>query len=235
MAKRPEFYNGGIYHVYNRGTEKRDVFLDSGDFVRFVHDLYVLNDEATHVHTRRRVPVFARRDVRGPTSDIPARKRKLLVEVIAWVLMPNHYHVILQQRADDGVSRFMQKLGTGYTMYFNERYERNGVLFQGKYKVKPVETDAYLRHLVHYVHGNPTALWKEGKVARGKMEREDEALGRLREYRWSSYLDYVGEKNFPSVLSGNIVVELGLFQGMRYEKDLRDWLQHFGKNVAGLG
>jgi len=232
MAKRPEYHNGGIYHVYNRGVEKRKVFLDSGDHVRFVHDLYVLNDEHAHLHGDR---VFAHHaDGRDPISTM-VESRETLVDIIAWVLMPNHYHLVLQQRVDSGVSRFMQKLGIGYTMYFNERYERSGVLFQGKYKVKEVATDEYLRHLVHYVHGNPTALWREGRVERGVVARAEAAVERLRGYRWSSYPDYVGEKNFPSVRSEYIADQLGLLKGKQCERDLRDWLQHYGKNVFALG
>jgi|SRR3989344_5935725 len=233
MAKRPEFNNGGFYHVYNRGVDRRDVFLDSGDHVRFVHDLFALNDAGIHRHENRHFQQHHNGE--GETFTIRERKREVLVDIVAWALMPNHYHLLLRQREDAGVSRFMQKLGTGYTMYFNERYERSGVLFQGLYKVKPVEEESYLRYLVSYLHMNPVALfdrgWKEARQCRDPQGM----LEKLRTYRWSSYQDYLGEQNFPSLVRWELVDELALRRGEQQEREVSEWLTAYQRREYKLG
>ena len=118
----------------------------------------------------------------------------------------------------------MRKLGTGYTMYFNERYARSGVLFQGRYQVRVVMEDRYLRHLVSYIHLNPIALvasgWKEGEEIRDP----EKALRNLKTYRWSSLQDFLGEKNFSSVLNLELVRDLGIPLGTAQMHGLREWL-----------
>ncbi len=195
---RPEFVEDGFYHIYNRGTEKRDIFLQDQDYVRFIHYLYVCNDSE---------PIEKVQDIQigGPTSDFKGQNR--LVNILCFALMPNHFHLLLQQRVDKGVSKFVQKLSTGYTMYFNTKNERNGVLFQGKFKAKPVDDESYLSTLVDYIHLNPVDLfqtnWKEDGI-----KDVNSTKGFLERYRWSSYLDYTGKKNFPSLLDFNVIREV---------------------------
>src|SRR3989344_4291689 len=128
MRKRPIFANGQFYHVYNRGTDRRRIFMDDKDRFRFIHDLFEFNDAniiLNNTYYWGRIPIGKER-----------KPRKILVDIVAYALMPNHYHLLLQQRRDNGISLFLQKLGSGYTSYFNLRHERSGVLFQGKYKAK---------------------------------------------------------------------------------------------------
>ena len=119
--------------------------------------------------------------------------------------MKNHYHLILSARIENGISKFMQKVMIGYVKYFNEKYKRSGTLFQGKTKKVPIENEAHFYHILHYVHLNPldylngATEWRERKV-----EDVDVALAHLKKYRWSSYLDYCGVKNFPSVISRDL-------------------------------
>lgn len=202
--RRTIFANGELYHIYNRGVEKRIIFLDGQDYLRAIHALYVFNDKDHHVHLTRSIGPHGEkaRDVRGRTSynRIQKKKREKLVDIIAFCLMPNHYHLLLKQMREGGISKFMQKLGTGYTMYFNERYERNGVLLQGKFKSIFVSKEQYFSNLLNYIHLNPVDLiepnWKEEGIANWPKVRKF-----LRDYRWSSYKDYIGIKNFPSVIS----------------------------------
>ncbi len=198
--KKPEFANGEIYHLYNRGVEKRRVFTKEVDYRRFTHDLVCFNDvEAV-------TPANVRLDARKPAqakcleieslNRVPASRR--LVEFLAFCLMPNHFHLLVRQRQNDGVVRFMQKLGVGYTMYFNLKYKRVGPLFQGAFKAVLVEDEAHFLHLPTYIHANPLDLfmpiWRQGRI-----RSPQKALRFLEEYRWSSFPDYIGRKNFPSV------------------------------------
>lgn len=196
--RKIQFINDGLYHIYNRGTEKRDIFLNDGDYVRFIHSIYEFNNTDPFFNLTRQI-------VRGSASNIAGRRpRDLLVEIIAFSLMPNHYHLILRQIKNSGIAKFMQKIGTGYTVYFNQKNKRNGVLFQGRFKAIPIDRDDYLLSLVNYIHLNPVELiepgWKEGGIK--DLQKADRFL---ENYRWSSYKDYIGIKNFPSVINKELI------------------------------
>ena len=199
--KRPIFFNGGFYHVYNRGVEKRNIFLDENDYFRLIHDLYEFNDQNPAPNLNYYLKDHSLEV--GPPKIAKKQKRKLLVEILVFCLMPNHFHLILRQLADNGISLFMQKLG-GYVYYFNLKYERVGPLFQGKFKAIQIENENYLLHLSRYQHLNPAGLiesdWKEGGIGDWKKVSHF-----LESYRWSSYLDYVGIKNFPSITSRDLI------------------------------
>lgn len=121
--------------------------------------------------------------------------------------MPNHYHLLIKQLSDNGVVKFMQKLGTGYANYFNKKYERVGPLFQGKYKAVAVENDTHLLYLPCYIHLNPIELIEPGWKNR-KIKNWRRATTFLESYRWSSYLDYIGKENFPSVTSREFLIQI---------------------------
>ncbi len=203
-----------FWHVLNRGVEKRDIFLDSSDRVRFVHNLYEFNDSAP-----------AMEYVRRPDPDVGPRRshiREPIVSIHAWCLRPNHYHLLLSEREESGLTRFLMKLNVGYAKYFNERYEREGSLFQGRTKKVLVERGAQFNYLPHYIHLNaldelPGAerwRFRDG----GVVENVDDAYDHLGKYRWSSYLDYTGKKNFPSVLTP-------LWTPKKYADSLREYLE----------
>jgi len=195
------FTNGHYYHVYNRGVEKRDIFMDEKDYFRFIHDLYEFNDR-NHVLNLN----FRFKSNYGAPSSIVLEKKKereLLVEIICFCLMPNHFHLILKQLIDGGISLFMQKLA-GYVYYFNLKYQRIGPLFQGKFKAIEIDNENYLLHLSRYIHLNPLELiepdWKEKGIRNWQK-----AIKFLESYRWSSYLDYLGIKNFPSLIQRDLI------------------------------
>jgi len=153
MRKTP-FANGEIYHVYNRGVDKRTIVLDQEDADRFVQSLVEFNTEQAIGSLYQNS--FRKKLLRGSTSKYSdeEKKNEKPVEVIAYCLNPNHFHFILRQVTERGIEKFMQRLGTGYTMYFNKKYERSGVLFQGAFKAIHVDTDAYLLQLSVYVNLN---------------------------------------------------------------------------------
>ena len=185
-----------MYHIYNRGTDKRKVFCNDNDYLRFIYSLSKFNCKNLSLHLTREIP---RQDGRGFASTILDK----LVKILYFVLMPTHFHLILQQITDRGIEKFMQKLGTGYTMYFNKKYQRSGVLFQGIFKAIPIETDSYITQVSQYIHLNPLKL-----IEPQFREKGLEGLGRakkfLRNYRWSSYLDYVGVRNFPFLIDNKL-------------------------------
>ncbi|MCR4275011.1 MAG: transposase [Candidatus Campbellbacteria bacterium] len=115
-----------------------------------------------------------------------------IVDICTYCLMPNHFHILIKEMAEGGASKFMQKLTTGYTMYFNKRYKHTGALFQGTYKSSHANTDQYLSYLIAYIHLNPVKIiepnWKKDGIL--NLQRAEMYL---KEYPHSSYLDYLGK------------------------------------------
>lgn len=143
--RKTNLANDEFYHIYNRGVDKRNVFEDKQDFFQFIQMLDHFNqEESLGSMEKYKYPKNIKQ--RGLTS--------LLVEIIAYCLNNNHYHLILKQVADNGISKLMQKIGTGYTMYFNQKNDRVGSLFAGTFKSKHIDTDTYLNHVGVYVNLN---------------------------------------------------------------------------------
>jgi len=213
-----------IYHIYNRGVEKRKIFQDDFDRFRFVHDLFEFNDKDPASNTAHHLNLNKQHIEVKPRYIKKERKpRKLIVKILAFCLMPNHYHLLLQQTTDRSISQFMQKLNTGYTMYFNKKYERVGSLFQSTYKFTRITQESHLIHIPYYIHLNPLDLtmpqWREKELKNYKK-----AVKFLENYRWSSYSDYIGKKNFPSVTQREFLSEF--FDGPKeYKKDTIKWLK----------
>lgn len=142
--------------------------------------------------------------------------------------MGNHYHLLLSELLEDGITRFLMKLNVGYAKYFNKRYERVGTLFQGRTKKVHIESDAHFLHILHYIHLNPLDFLKGSEQWRSlKIQNAKAAMRRLESYRWSSYLDYCGKKNFPSV------VTMELFGDVfgNYRKELSSYLADMDMNT----
>ena len=184
-----------MYNLLNRGVEKRNVVLNDKDRIRFIHDLYAFND-TNDVDPNHRFREFKSGNVRQP-----------LVDIHAFCLMPNHYHLLVSELEEGGISLFMRKLNMGYAKYFNEKYERSGVLWQGTFRRILIQRDAHFLHVPFYIHLNPLDMilpeWRTEKVQNPGM-----ALKYLRKYRWSSYMDYNGIKNFPSLLHQDLLSDI---------------------------
>jgi putative transposase len=140
---------------------------------------------------------------------------------------------MLRQKKEKGVTDFMRKLGTGYTNYFNQKYHRVGSLFQGKYKIVHVKKEEHFLHLPFYIHFNPLDLieprWKERR-----LKNADKASKFLESYRWSSYPDYIGKKNFPSVTQRKFLLEV-FNSPEQYRVSAMNWLKEIGpQKISGL-
>lgn len=163
------FEEDGTYHVFNRGVEKRDIFLDDQDHCIFLYYLfvYVVPLEKVLLHH----------------PDLPIRlydkNLSKEVKVLAYCLMPNHFHLLLQQRSINGISKLLKQLTNAYTLYFNKKYQRVGGLVQGRFKAVQTETDEQLLHTSRYIHLNPLV---------------SEITPDLKDFKWSSFSDYVEDK-----------------------------------------
>lgn len=126
--------------------------------------------------------------------------------------MTNHYHLLITEIVEGGLAKFMMKVNVGYSKYYNERYERHGHVLQGKTKKVLVDSEAHFLYVLHYLHLNPldylagASGWRERD--KGDIKNVKEALDYLDKYRWSSYRDYCGTKNFPSLLTKSLFGEM---------------------------
>ncbi len=191
-----------LYHCLNRGTEKRSVAMGDRDRLRFIDNLYEMNDTSPVINLTRRLSDL------GGHSGIVAKnkdlKRERLVTVHAWCLMGNHYHLLLSDNVEGGIGKFLMKLNVGYTKYFNTKYERSGVLFQGKTKKVLIESDRQYLYILPYIHLNPLDFLKGAENWRAECPANPEkALGFATQYRWSSYRNYAGETEFADILEGS--------------------------------
>ncbi len=232
--KKPVFVNNEVYHIYNRGVEERKIFLDDKDYFRFIHNLFEFNDKAPAMNLYYKLPQIQSYEVQlRKIHKIEREPRKLLVEIMAFCLMPNHYHIFIRQKVDNGIVRFMQKLGTGYTNYFNNRYKRVGGLLQGRFKAILIKNESHFIHLPYYIHLNPLDIkfpeWREREIKNYK-----EATEFLENYRWSSFPDYIGKKNFPSVTQREFLSKF--FGGPeQYKKDMIKWLKELDlENIVDI-
>lgn len=219
MTKRTNV-TGEIYHIYNRGVDKRVVFMDSEDYSYFIHLLFVLNGSETINNVRRDFKYKNEQTLihdGGPTSIMAKNNRENLVDIFAFVQMPNHYHLLLKQNVNDGISKFMHKLGTAYTMFFNSKEERSGSLFQGKYKSVHIFCDRQLLYIPHYIHLNP--------IKDKNFESKFDKVEHLKNYKWSSYIDYINGNNFPSVTKRQPVIDL-FGSSVNYNNDLMQFLEN---------
>lgn len=198
-----------IYHVLNRGVDGRNLFEDGHDYARFVHDLYEFNDTRP---TNNLVYRFNIKGLRNPyfeekTDD----ERERIVDVHGWCLMKNHYHLLLSERIEGGLTLFMRKMNIGYANYFNGRNNRIGSLFQGRSKKILVGNEAHFLYILHYIHLNPLDYLEGAEKWRVRNKNGIKSMRKARlylnTYRWSSYLDYTGRKNFPSIITTSLFKE----------------------------
>jgi len=142
-ARNIKFVDGEYYHVYNRGVDKRDIFIDEEDFSRFMQSIKEFND----------IEPIGSIYENSFNNSFNNQSPKLLVSIVCFCLNQNHFHFIFRQESERGIEKFMQRLG-GYPKYFNNKYKRSGALFQGKFKAKHIVDNKYLLNLSVYVNLN---------------------------------------------------------------------------------
>ncbi len=205
MLRKDPFITGEYYHLYNRGIDKRVIFKSKNDYERFIMLLYVANSNNKQP---LRLDNLINHSHKNFNEIMLLDKGEPLVSIGAWCLMTNHFHLLVRQEVDGGITKFMKKLGTGYSMFFNIKYQRSGALFGGLFKSKLIgNDDNYIRHLLGYIHLNPLDIKFSGweKIIEEAYSKEWKDF--LENYLYSSYKDYIGEdrveknildiKNFP--------------------------------------
>ena len=228
MQRKFDFSIGEFYHVYNRGNNKSNIFTTVADYDRFVLLLYVANSiNSVHISNLS----YQGRTLINVVKTID--RKETLVDIGVYCLMPNHFHILIHEKYENGISLFMQKLATGYSMFFNNKYERTGGLFEGKFKAEHADKDNYLKYLFAYIHLNPVKLiepkWREVGVT--NMVRVKKYL---KEYKYSSYIDYLGgDREEKLILNKEAFPEY--FEELKdFEDFINEWIDHNKENSLSL-
>jgi len=183
-------------HVFDRGMQKQPIFKIEADYLRFIFIILTFQGE----HVVKNISREIKQTVQSSTLHSFGIEEDLekdilknrMVELVAFSLMPNHFHLLVRELVDNGLSKYMQRVMTAYTKYFNLRHTRSGHLFQSRYKSVLINSDKQLMHVSAYIHKNPAEIgW------RGKEEK----------YPWCSYQDYLGENRFRNLLVTDVVME----------------------------
>lgn len=212
------------YHIYNRGNGKHSIFTCEEDYERFMKLLYVCNSEKKFV--------FRDSIVDQGIDAWDFETGDALVEIVAWVLMPNHFHILLCSHRSDlwekgynPITEFMRKLGTAYAMFFNKTHQRAGSLFEGKFKSLHVDKNNYFHYLFSYIHLNPIKLiqsdWREVGI-----KNKDNTLEYLSGFYYSSFVDFFAEK---SRKEKKILSQKALPENFRvsHYNELFAWIRNF--------
>lgn len=188
---RAQLTEGEYYHIYNRGVEKRSIFLHDQDRWRFLTLLIILQGDSTVPQVNRFVSNVQR--WRLDTEFFEEIEKNRTIELVSFCLMPNHFHLILRQLKEGGISKFMQRLSDSYTKYFNIKYDRTGHLFGGKFQSVHIDEDKYLNYLSAYIHLNPRGLkpWFSKEI----------------DFPWSSFQDFCNENRLGVFLSPSIILD----------------------------
>ena len=212
MNRKFQFSIGEFYHLYNRGINKMPIFLDVFDKKRFIKLLFVCNS--------RKSVVF--KSIQGQSLD-EIDRGETLVDIGIYCLVPNHFHLLIKEKTENGISEFVKKVATGYSMYFNKKYERTGSLFEGPFKAKRIDTDEYLKYIFSYIHLNPIKIidsqWKENKIT-----DRVKAKNYLQKYPYSSYFEYIGGKRQEEKILEKDSFPEYFSQPKEFDDFINDWL-----------
>lgn len=180
---RKQYADKGYYHIYNRGVEKRTIFQDVQDYLVFLSYLkdYLLPKNEEELREKLADPKISYKEKDKIIKILRLNNFADEINLLAYCLMPNHFHFLINQNSGTSMDKFMNSLATRYSMYFNHKYKRVGPLYQGVYKAVIVTTDEQLIHLTRYIHKQSLAL-------------QGEALERRLQEQPSSYLDYTRKR-----------------------------------------
>lgn len=180
-----EFSPGVIAHIYNRGNNKEKIFWDEQDYKVFLFRVgMVLGLKQDNLRKEKLLSL--------PHSRIRIDAESDLFKLHAFCLMPNHFHLLVEQCKNEPISKFILKICTSYTMYINKKYKRVGHLFQDRFKSNLIEDNPQLMWTSAYIHMNPV---------------KDKLVNSPENYEWSSYKDYIGKRNLP-ITSTNLLIDI---------------------------
>ncbi len=177
------YVEGGYYHIYNRGVDKREIFLDEQDYGVFLSYLkeYLMPKNEIELHERLSDPNTSYKEKDKILKQLRLNNFAGEITLLAYCLMPNHFHFFIKQKSADSIDKFMQSICTRYTMYFNKKHKRVGFLYQDTYKGVLIKNEPQFIYLSKYIHKQ--ALTTKGPTLRGWEQKQPSSFG-----------EYIGER-----------------------------------------
>ena len=220
MTRLLKFTPGEYFHIYNRGTNKMKIFLHDYDYLRFQKLLYLTNSKET--------VKFSDLNPKSPYPVWTIERGETLVDIGAYSIMPNHFHILIRSKNEKDTSLFLQRVLLSYSKYFNQKNNRSGTLFQGKSKAQHLNKNTYLKYIYTYIHLNIIKLIQNDWRKVG-IKNFQKAKNYLEKYKYSSYIDYLGikrlegrilnKKVFPNYFQTPKEFEEEIFEFLNYDKE----------------
>lgn len=198
---------GDIAHICNRGVDKRKIFNDKGDYIRFRDNLFLLNNVGGKIRTKHK-NIFAYNE------KLPTRNK--LVEIFKWSLMPNHFHMLLYEVVEGGILEFTKRVGNAFTKYFNIKNNgRSGYLFQSRAKIIRAGDEKYFPYIPIYIELNPADLIKRSVVHKIEF---------LKSYEWGSLKNYYGQYDDEKIVDKELFYKVFETNPDTYWEDIESFL-----------
>ncbi|MBU3926025.1 transposase [Patescibacteria group bacterium] len=219
MRKTP-FVPGEYYHIYNRTILNVPEFNDYKNTERLAQSFLIANSTKSSEAFQ-----FLRNNKEATIDEALdiAKQGEKLVDILSYAIMPDHYHLLLKELRDNGISDFIRKCNISIAKYINIKNNRRGTLFESRFNSKHVDTDRYLLHLSLYIHLNPLDItsgkeWREHKLKNWSVEKE-----KLLKYPWSSLRAYLDDNYQDLILSGTDIIRDQFKDSKEYEDFLKEW------------
>jgi len=218
MERKVKFAPKEYYHIYSRGVEKRKIFLNNKDYERFVALLYIMNQTepfnfANFLKSHKFEEIFSE------------EKSNPLVSILSYALMPNHFHILVYEHTEGGISKFMMRLLTAYSMYFNIKYQRSGPLFVRPFRSEHISKEAQYLWIFSYIHLNPIGIVKKD-FSSDNIGNKNVAEKFLENYKYSSFPEYKGaDRSESKILDLSAVPDYVRTNRSLDTKKYAQWLQ----------
>ncbi len=210
--RKVNFVDREYYHIYNRGNNKQKIFQNKNDYEYFLKLIFLANREQ-----KFKISFL------GP-GVYDTEKEAEIVGIGAYCLMPNHFHLLITQTSENGISKFMHKVLSSYSHYFNKKYDRTGFLFESKFKSEYVDDDIYLKYLFSYIHLNPVKLIQKDWKQEGIKDRI-QVINFLKDYKYSSFDDYLGYKRKEGRILNRETFPDYFLTSKDFVEEIFDWLK----------
>jgi len=234
MIRKEKFVPGQYYHIYSRIILNTPEFSDKSNAERLALNFWIANSTKSDEVFRYLQNLRNRKDISQEKMLEILERGKKIVDVLCYVIMSDHYHLLLKERRGNGIHNFIHKCNTSVAKYINIKNDRHGPLFESRFKSKHVDTNEYLLHLSLYIHLNPLDFlggkeWREHGV-----KNWESVKAKLLNYPWSSLKAFLTENYKDPILSGTKIIKQQIGSGKDYEDFLREWSEDQFDKVSDL-
>lgn len=231
MVRKEKFVPEEYYHIYSRTILNIPEFKNSGNAKRLEQAFLISNStKASEVY------LFLKNNKGLDIKDVLKilEKGEKLVDILCYAIMPDHYHLLVREKKENGITNFIRSCNTSIAKYINIKSDRNGPLFESRFKSKHINSNEYLLHLSLYIHLNPLDFLINKEWREHGLLNWHEAKNKLLNYRWSSFNYFLGDNHENHIISGTEIIKDQFNNKKEYEIFLRDWSEKTANDIKEL-